>query len=499
MPALVAIDGTGYPVHEWGTDGFDLDGNAPQGRLHDNYEVTLQLSFDAFRLTFDLTARVSRIVDDKAREFEFVDLEPGHAATMEQIIDRWLAGEPTPFGRVSAIPAGAEPLRSTPRSGRATEGFSRLSRLTAGLAISLLVLGGIGTVVVTRILTVTSHYAAIAADLTQVRAEQDGVLSDSQFAAGKRVKKGALLGYMRPAVSSQEREAVLAQAAVVTAHLNEERSALSTADAGFHNFKSVAETAYKSASAERIALDHEVGTQMSIVGRYRGLARDGYVAAVQADQQEQSLHDLQRQRAIAAANEEAARQSLANAGQGLYGGDGHLTQRTPSEIQATVAELEAQERQLTQQLSVMDTNLPITSPCDCTVMAAHAATGQFVAKNGAIFDLGNQNDRQIGIDALVPASSIKTLRVGQEARVYLADRKAPIVGHIASVNLNAANTGRIGLPDALRSLDLYALVTVSIDATKAPDLNEPAGTPATVDFPLQISALARSLVGLSGP
>lgn len=495
MPAAAIIGGVRYQVHDWGLDGFSLDGSMPRGRLGDRCDVTLQLMFDAFRLTFELSARVGRVADGGACEFSFAGLSPDHADAIRHVIDGWLAGEASPFGTVTAAvaPDAAAPRRGTEA---ARDRYSRLYRLTAGLAVCILVLAVLGMAAINRILNVPSQYAAVAADLTQVRAEQDGVLADAQVAAGQRVKKGMLLGYLHPAVSSQEREAMATQAVVVTARLQQERSALNDANSGFSNFKSVASTSYKSAKDAQLALDREVQTQASIVERYRGLAREGYVARLQADQQEETLHDLERQRAAAAANEEAARQSLANADSGIYGADGHLTQRTPSQIHAAIAELEAQQRQLTQQLSAMDTNLPVNAPCDCMVMAVHAANGQFVAKNGPIFDLGLQKDNRFEIDALVPANAVNALKVGNEARVLLADRKASVVGRIARINLNAANSGRIGLPDGLRSLDLYALVTVSIEAPGPVAVNESAGTPATVDFPIGIVTFARSIVGL---
>jgi multidrug resistance efflux pump len=498
MPAVVTIGGRRWRVLEWGADGFILEGGVPQASPGDSYDVTLQLTFDAFQLAFDLIATASRVVDGKACEFVFVALKPEHASTIEHIVDRWLAGESTPLGGGATNSVSAEPAASESRRTGRRGGYSQLYRLTAGLVICLLILGALATAAIHRLLTVTSQYAAVAADLTQVRAVQDGIFADARVAAGQRVKNGTLLGYLHPAVSPQEREAVAAQAAMAAARLTQERSALADAESGFRNFQTVASTSYRSAKDERVALDREIETQMSIVGRYRELARDGYVAQLQADQQEQTLRDLERQRAVAAANEEAARQSFANAGRGIYGADGHSAQRTPAQIQATIAELEAQSHQLAQQLSIMDTNLPINAPCDCMVMAAHAADGQFVAKNGPILDLGSQNDAQLEVDALVPASAANALHIGEEARVLLADRRNVITGHIARINLNATNTGRIGLPDALRSLDLYALVTVSMDAPSSLASAEPAGTPATVDFPLRLSAVARSFLGLSG-
>ena len=76
------------------------------------------------------------------------------------------------------------------------------------------------------------------------------------------------------------------------------------------------------------------------------------------------------------------------------------------------------------------------------------------------------------------------------------EANAAVDGRIARINLNAGNSGRIGLPDGLRSLDLYALVTVSIEAPGQTTINEPAGTPATVNFPIGVGTFARSVVGL---
>lgn len=495
MPAAAIIGGVRYKIHDWGIDGFSLDQGMPQGRLGDRSDVTLQLMFDAFRLTFELSARISRVADGGACEFTFAELKPHHVVAIQHAIDGWLAGEATPFAAMTTAVAPA-PATAVPEADGARDRYSRLYRLTAGVAVCLLVLTILATAAINRLLTVPSPYAAVAADLTQMRAEQDGVLVEAQVVPGQHVKKGMLLGYLHPAVTPQERQTIAAQAAVVTARLQREQSALTDANSGFSNFKSVVSTGYKSTKDSRLALDREIATQASIVVRYRDLAREGYVAKLQADQQEQTLRELERQRAAAAANEEAARQSAANADNGLYGADGRLTQQTPSQIRATIAELEAQRTQFSQQLSAMDTNLAVNAPCDCTVMAAHASNGQFVAKNGPIFDLGLQKDGQFEIDALVPANAITTLSVGNKARVLLADRKTPVDGRIARINLNAANSGRIGLPDGLRSLDLYALVTVSIEATGPTGVNEPAGTPATVDFPVGIAAFARSVLGL---
>jgi hypothetical protein len=62
-----------------------------------------------------------------------------------------------------------------------------------------------------------------------------------------------------------------------------------------------------------------------------------------------------------------------------------------------------------------------------------------------------------------------------------------VAGRVAAINFNPGSTGRIGLPDSLRTLADYGLLTVTlVDPSAAP----PAGLPVTVTAPVEWTALA---------
>jgi hypothetical protein len=86
------------------------------------------------------------------------------------------------------------------------------------------------------------------------------------------------------------------------------------------------------------------------------------------------------------------------------------------------------------------------------------------------------------------------IHIGQGATVYLASQDKPEVGHITNVNFNPTNTGRVGLPDTLRPLDIYGIVTVTLDGPRSPI---EAGQPAVVVAPIGVQGLLTSIPALA--
>lgn len=100
------------------------------------------------------------------------------------------------------------------------------------------------------------------------------------------------------------------------------------------------------------------------------------------------------------------------------------------------------------------------------------------------------------VDALVPSTRIPFLALGQRVGVRLAGARDVTTGRIIALNHNPENTGRIGLPDNLRSLRIYGLVTVALDAPPA-EGGSAIGTPALLQAPISLRMLLLNLPGFA--
>jgi hypothetical protein len=98
------------------------------------------------------------------------------------------------------------------------------------------------------------------------------------------------------------------------------------------------------------------------------------------------------------------------------------------------------------------------------------------------------------VDTLVPSTRMPFLMQGQAVTVRLAGAQSPTPGRITALNLNPENTGRIGLPDNLRSLRIYGLVTVTLDE-QPPEAA--IGLPALLQAPISFRMLLLNLPGFA--
>ena len=144
-------------------------------------------------------------------------------------------------------------------------------------------------------------------------------------------------------------------------------------------------------------------------------------------------------------------------------------------------------------LAALSASTPIVSPCDCVVATVSAPDKTFVQLGNPIANLAVPGNAGVQVDALVPSGLMSFLRTGQTMRVFLGDRAAAATGTVTALNYNPANSGRVGLPDTLRTLNNYGLVTVTLPGVQ----QVPAGTPAVVNATASLGMVLRHLPGVS--
>ena len=144
-------------------------------------------------------------------------------------------------------------------------------------------------------------------------------------------------------------------------------------------------------------------------------------------------------------------------------------------------------------LAALSASTPLVSPCDCTVATIVAPDQTFVQVGNPIANLAVIRKGDTQVDALVPSGLMSFLRSGQAIRVFLSDRTEAVTGALTALNYNPVNTGRVGLPDTLRTLNNYGLITVTLH-----DVGDiPVGTPAVINASVSPTMLLRNVPGFN--
>jgi multidrug resistance efflux pump len=476
-------DGRCCEAEDWSASGFSLPPAAlaaAEGSIH-RVEIHVPLAGCAVIVAAD--ARVVRAEGVHARGFCFVGVAPEKARVIEHFARSGIDGEAAVVGGLALARAEAIDVAPAPRGAvwRNAAQVLKLGLLAAAVA------GGVG-VAGMRLGTVSADYAAVSAELRQIHAPVAGYLVSDSLGLGSRLLAGQRIGVIQPVADAQARLAAETRIASLETALRQQTLALDEAKAGFATFREASRTELDEAAASRRMLEAQVAAETRIFKRLAALKAKDVVGQQRLDAEEQALLSLQRALSAARVAEAAARQKLANAQAGRFTSDGRTTQRSPAELQAEIETARANLAGQRAVLAALDKPVSVVSPCDCTVSAVAATPGSFVLSGAPVADLAQAGgDGATVVEALVQNPRLSLLRQGQAVTVYLADRPDGVAGRVAAINFNPGSTGRIGLPDSLRTLADYGLLTVTlVDPSAAP----PAGLPVTVTAPVEWTALA---------
>ncbi len=490
QPLIVAFEtGDRFQAKDWSVAGFSLpDGGflSAKGTVH---RVWLSIELPDCDIVIEADAKVSWVSGASARGFRFIGMPSDKVRILDHFIDCAMEGDAAVNGLPLPRVAGLVQGRGKARLLRAAQTAKQASKL---LLLTGAVLAG-GAFVVARLFTVTTDYAAVAADLQQLHAPESGYLRASSIETGAHFRVGQRIGQIEPVATPQARLSTETQIAALETGLDQQNAALEQAKAGFETFHRSAQTDFEEAVSGRKMLESQVAAEDKVYQRYVALQQKGILPEQRTDEEQQVLLTLQRSLATARDAEVAMRQKLDNAEAGRFSSDGRSTQKSPADLQQEARTTEASLLRLKAMLAALDAPLPILSPCDCTVSALSATPGSFVASGAAIADLAQDGHGHVAIDALVQNPRLNLVRQDQDVTVYLADRPQGIAGHVTGINFNPNNTGRIGLPASLKTLDDYGVMTVEIDA---PLERLASGLPASVSAPITWTALSANLPAL---
>ncbi|CAH2603912.1 PilZ domain-containing protein [Rhodovastum atsumiense] len=492
LPIDVEVDGIRCRASDWGPGGLCLTSDTLALMPGEVRQARLTFDMSGFNVTVEVAFRTVWSHDDQSYGVRFVDLTPDQARLLDSLVAGYLRGEALPLQRLfQPIAAEERPRSAAPLPGRLLSLLARLRLVLVLLGGGALVIG-LALYVISSRMVVYSDYGAIAGELYLLRAPEAGLLHLAGLRPGQPVHQGQVLGEIEPSVPAQAQADARGKVIVLQAQIDQRSEMLASAQAGFRNLLRTAEAQVKAAADEREAIERQVAAQERTFQRVLQMAKAGWLSYLRADQEEVALQQHLRARAAARANEEAARARLEDAKQGRFVSDGRSTQASPEDIARELQELRTQRDQLEVVAKAQVARRPVPSPCDCTVTGVQAADGTFVSAGIQIATLGREMAAGRQVDTLIVTSRMKFIRVGQRVKVFLPDRDNPVGGNVIVVTYNAGNTGRIGLPDTLRTLNDYGLVTVALDQ----DAQAAAtGQPALLMAPVGFDMVLRSIPG----
>lgn len=452
------------------------------------FEVVFRLGKPHLSLAIKATAKAVRASAGTARSFEIVDILPDAATALERLVAIWLSGSQSLTDALSRSALEAPPPPE--EAARNWRGLVAFAAAGLGLIIAA------GYVASSRLM-VYSEFGAISAPMSMVRAPQPGLLILQAGAAGTVTEPGQVLGELRPSLPRQFLGDTENQIHLLEARLGQLRAELVQGEAGFAAFRAQAETDFAAANETRRLMERQVATQERLFNRLAGLSRQGYVSALRVDQEEMNLVTQRRALAEARAAEQAAQILLGEARAGRFRGDGRPTARSPEEVRREAAAVTASLAEMRATLARLAAPIPLVSPCLCRIAQVAVPSGTEVVAGDVLLGLAEDSGRAIPeVDALVPAARMPFLAQGQKVSVRLAGSRHATPARIIALNHNPENTGRIGLPDNLRSLRVYGLVTLALEEEPT-GLTATIGLPALLQAPISLRMLLLNLPGFS--
>lgn len=500
MPMVAEMAGKAYHARDWSACGLTLHADGPVLQVGQDVAMRLHFELSEGCRVVELGGRVLRTVGRQARAFQF--LGSGHHAELEKIARSWLTGEaghPRELAEPTASAMPAVPtllparLLALPAPPSAAAPIWARVRRVALAALGVSAVACAAAYVITTRLTVYSDYAAVTGDLQIVRAAASGVLAGSALKPGAKLHAGQVVGRLEPAVTPVALAQLTTALEVAQAQVDKQKGLLDSLQAGHDGFADFAQHALQEAIAVRKLHEDKVLAEQRIYSRLRALAKMGWASPMRADQEQVNLRTQQHDLMLARENETAAQQRQDDAKRGRFTTDGRSTQLAPADAARDLRVLEAYRNSAAAALAALSASTPIVSQCECTVATVAVPDQSFVTQGATIANLAVSAAGTAQVDALVPSGLLSFVRLGQTVRVFLGDRSNATTAVVAAVNFNPVNTGRVGLPDTLRTLNNYGLVTVTLQ--DAADLH--VGLPAVLNAPVGPAMLMRNLPGLA--
>lgn len=208
-PMVVTMpDGATATASDWSLGGLRLEAPpfavpAP-GTVVD---LTLQLPFQAFGISFSATARIVRAENaDGAVAFEFIDLGERARDLMTHFIDDLVRGKmATIDDTICRIDVPVTPISTQPKVNPAADmGVRRLPWKTIGMSLFYCVLGVavfgyLGLLIFSKTTRMEIESAVVSAPVTMVKMPLDGVLIPTRMEGGLALRKGEEIARIRNA------------------------------------------------------------------------------------------------------------------------------------------------------------------------------------------------------------------------------------------------------------------------------------------------------------
>ncbi|MGK7870509.1 HlyD family efflux transporter periplasmic adaptor subunit [Falsiroseomonas sp. E2-1-a20] len=496
LPAHLEVGQVPYPLKDWSLGGAAMEGAGPPSQIGDLHRAYLVLSHPVTPRPVEVGIRILSTEAGRATTIQFIEIQLADARWLDQTIKTWLedSGHGTDLATSSTQQISASRTSGMSLLPVGLPGARSLVAVVA-LASGFMLLAIVAWLLLSQRLAVYSDFAAVSQSLRVLRAPQAGILSPLTTVQGDRLLAGRPIATLTPVMPPQIEAELAPLIQEAEARLLALRDEHDQAQAGLEGFRARMEAALRAASSNRQLISQQVSAQARVFQRLQTLSRQNIVSAHRVDQEEVVLLAQRRSLAEAQLAETEARQSLADADRGRFLSDGRPNQRSPADIEREIRSLAARRDELRATSARLTAPIVLAAPCDCLVVHATAAGGAFVAAGEILLGLAQPGSSlEVEVDALVPSNRMAFIRQGQAVRVQLAGHEDYTTGTITAMNLNPENTGRVGLPDNLRSLKPYGLVTVTLDESAR---GLPAGQPALLIAPVDLRLLLQQVPGLS--
>lgn len=452
-PMSVLWQGVEYPVAEWDVMGFTLERAIPRllspqsGRVA---AVTLLIGPRGTRIEMQVQARAVDPSETQPRGFRFIDLDRAQAEVLHRLVDASVERGAVSLTRLLNETEEVRTARAETRAVmQRAQKWIHLGLAGAAVALAL-------ALAVSNLTRVTARYAAVTASATAVSAPRMGLLTAVAVVPGQHVAAGDVLARLRPADHERSLDALedrILTLEAETVEIAARRRALDEAGsvtergtgAERDRLEQTLRLAENRLTAERAALAHVRANGLPTPERQARRARqEAEVAAA-----EQAV--LQARSRIDALGQQAQL-----AGLGILPGSG-TGLGTPEALELRAAHLRNELERLRQRQAVMIEGEPVLSPCDCAVTQVQHRAGEWTDPARPILTLAGA-DRNT-IHALIPADRARGIRIGDRARIELADGTR-LRGDVARMSYSAQWPGYFGLQDNVFAADRYARVEI---------------------------------------
>lgn len=453
-PMTVMWQGVEHPVAAWDVHGFVLERPIPRllgpgaGRVAD---LTLLIGPRGTRIEMQVQAKARDTADPQPLEFRFIDLDRAQAEVLHRIVEAALDRRAMSLTRLLNETEAVRTARQT------TQTKLRWLRRWVHLGLAGAALTLAGSLAWTNLTTVRARYAAVTAGATAVSAPMVGTVAAVLVAPGQRVAAGEVLARVRPADADrriEDIEAALRQLEAEAAELAARQGALATAaalagtDAGSERARltEALRLAERRLAVEREALAHIRANGLPSPERQARRAR-------------QEAEVLAAEQAVLAAQGRLAalEQAEALAGLGVVPGAGRDGLGAQQALDLRGRHLQAEIDRMRHRRTELAAGEPVRSPCDCRVTLVDRRPGEWTDPARPMVTLAA--DEAATVHALVPADRARSVRIGDRARIELADGTR-LGGRVARLDYAAHWPGYTGLQDNVFAADRYARVEI---------------------------------------